>query len=193
MQFNTYGGNGARLAASLANSTEHTPAALTEVLRREGIEHPEVGTAQAEDLARWCLRIAPVFGEKDTLHQVDLVNGLLEDGAACVRISVHDGYHPHLHYLRDEDDLVARVRATTAGGLAVAVCGAGGDLLGRCKGAGCATVFIDTSRNGRRRFCSVGCANRVNAALHRARGARARRPGHATAPPSAVEEGRPPR
>jgi predicted RNA-binding Zn ribbon-like protein len=35
--------------------------------------------------------------------------------------------------------------------------------------AGCGTVFIDTSRNGRRHFCSVRCANQVNVANHRRR------------------------
>ncbi|HLU95849.1 MAG TPA: CGNR zinc finger domain-containing protein, partial [Thermobifida alba] len=43
--------------------------------------------------------------------------------------------------------------------------------LGCCARDGCRTVFVDTSRNGRRRFCSVTCANRVNVAAHRARAA----------------------
>jgi predicted RNA-binding Zn ribbon-like protein len=30
-------------------------------------------------------------------------------------------------------------------------------------------VFIDVSRNGRRHFCSVRCANQVNVAKHRTR------------------------
>ena len=33
-------------------------------------------------------------------------------------------------------------------------------------------VLVDTSRNGRRRFCSLACANRVNVAAHRARAER---------------------
>ncbi|MEO3867710.1 CGNR zinc finger domain-containing protein [Nonomuraea sp. B12E4] len=36
-------------------------------------------------------------------------------------------------------------------------------------GGRCQVVYVDTSRNGRRRFCSPGCANRVNVAAHRAR------------------------
>ncbi len=178
MQFNTYGGNGAQLAAALVNATERTPTALTEVLRDNRIADPEVDAVQAAELADWCARVSPVFGEPDVPRQVDLVNGLLADGATCVRVSVHDGHPPHLHYLDDEDDLVARVRATTAGGLAVAVCGAGGHRLGRCAREGCEAAFVDTSRNGRRRFCSVACANRVNVALHRARRTPAARRDH---------------
>ncbi|MGY4099847.1 CGNR zinc finger domain-containing protein [Nocardia sp. R16R-3T] len=32
---------------------------------------------------------------------------------------------------------------------------------------GCGSVFVDTSRNGRRRFCSTRCSNRVHVAQHR--------------------------
>jgi predicted RNA-binding Zn ribbon-like protein len=44
-----------------------------------------------------------------------------------------------------------------------------GSRLRACSRAGCGTVFIDTSRNGRRHFCSVRCANQVNVANHRRR------------------------
>jgi predicted RNA-binding Zn ribbon-like protein len=32
-------------------------------------------------------------------------------------------------------------------------------------------VFVDTSKNGRRRFCSTRCQSRVKAAAHRSRAA----------------------
>ena len=44
-----------------------------------------------------------------------------------------------------------------------------GERLRACGRAGCGVVFVDTSRNGRRRFCSVRCANQVNVANHRLR------------------------
>jgi len=44
-----------------------------------------------------------------------------------------------------------------------------GRRLRVCSRAGCCAVFIDTSRNGRRHFCSVRCANQVNVAKHRLR------------------------
>jgi predicted RNA-binding Zn ribbon-like protein len=169
MQFNTYGGNGAQLAAALAGTTDPTARALTAVLTSQRIKDPEVREHDVEALAEWCRRLRPVFGERDQRHQVDLVNGLLADGTTRVHVALHDGHPPHLHYQGEEDDLVSRVRAVTAGGLAVAVCGAGGARLGHCERSGCPTCFVDTSRNGRRRFCSVGCANRVNVARHRAR------------------------
>ncbi len=45
----------------------------------------------------------------------------------------------------------------------------------RCEGAGCTLHFLDTSKNGGRRWCSMaGCGNRAKAAQHRAK-ARAER------------------
>ena len=44
-----------------------------------------------------------------------------------------------------------------------------GSRLRRCQRESCATAFVDTSRNGTRRFCSVRCANQVNVSNHRVR------------------------
>jgi predicted RNA-binding Zn ribbon-like protein len=59
------------------------------------------------------------------------------------------------------------------------------DELGRvrqCADARCARVFLDTSRNGTRRWCDMGtCGNRAKAARHRAR----RRDADASAPDTA--------
>lgn len=167
MQFNHYGGNGAELASALANVVD--PAALGATLAEQRIRHPEPSEQQVRELMAWGDRLRAVFGERDQQRQIALVNALLADGTTQVRIATHDGYPPHLHYQGEADDLVSRVRAVSAGGLAVAVCGAGGHRLGRCERAGCPQTFVDTSRNGRRRFCTVTCANRVNVARHRSR------------------------
>ncbi|MFC0534007.1 CGNR zinc finger domain-containing protein [Phytohabitans kaempferiae] len=169
MQFNHYGGTGAFLAAALANATDLSPAALERLLTEHEMTSRRLDRAQAAALATWLDRVRPVFGEPDPARQIRLVNDLLTEATTSVRISVHDGHPPHLHYINDTDDRLARVKATVAGGLAVALCGAGGQRLGRCGRDGCATVYVDTSRNGRRRFCSLACANRVNVAAHRAR------------------------
>ena len=59
--------------------------------------------------------------------------------------------------------------ALTAAGLAHVIDDGGGERLRACSRAGCGVVFADTSRNGRRRVCSVRCANQVNVANHRLR------------------------
>lgn len=54
---------------------------------------------------------------------------------------------------------------------------AGPGRIRHCDGAGCVLWFLDTSRNGTRRWCSMaGCGNRAKAQLHyrRHRGTRGR-------------------
>jgi Conserved protein containing a Zn-ribbon-like motif, possibly RNA-binding len=169
MQFNAYGGNGAALAAELVNARDHRPGPLAELLTRHDITRPELTEAQALRLRDWARLLDPVFGEADLDRQVALINDLLDRAASRPRVSTHDGLPPHLHYFSARAGVVARVRAVTAGGLAMAVCFSDGRRLGRCERPGCGVVYVDTSRNGRRRFCSLRCANRVNVAAHRAR------------------------
>ena len=61
------------------------------------------------------------------------------------------------------------MRALTAGGLAHVIDDGSGFRLRVCQRDGCESAFVDVSRNGRRRFCSLRCANQVNVANHRRR------------------------
>ncbi|SEM34463.1 CGNR zinc finger domain-containing protein [Nonomuraea pusilla] len=170
MHFNAYGGNGAALAAALVNATDFSPGAVEAMLTEHQMLRTAVTAGQAEELRAWARRLDPVFGETDQDVQIKLVNDLLDVTASKPYVSAHDGREPHLHFFSVDADVVSRAKDTTAGGLAMAMSFAGGRRLGRCDREGCATVYVDTSRNGRRRFCSLACANRVNVAAHRARG-----------------------
>lgn len=45
-----------------------------------------------------------------------------------------------------------------------------GDRIRRCAGTGCALLFVDTSRSGARKWCSMaGCGNKAKVASFRAR------------------------
>jgi len=169
VQFNHYGGTGAFLAAALLNTADFSPAALRRVLTEHEMTSRDLDEPQARALAEWIASVRPVFGAADPGEQIALVNALLTDATTSVRVSRHDGRPPHMHFITGTDDPVVRIRAAIAGGLAVAICGAGGSRLGRCAREGCAVVYVDTSRNGRRHYCSTTCANRVNVAAHRAR------------------------
>lgn len=74
-------------------------------------------------------------------------------------LTTHDGMDPHLHFAETSDGLVERVRAVTAGGLAIFMTEAAGGRLGTCARSGCNKVFADTSRAGRRTYCSTRCGN----------------------------------
>jgi len=168
VHFNPYGGAAAQLAAALVNADPRgTAEDLLDLLREHGYKPlGALSAGQARDLTAWARRLEPVFaGETD---RVAHLNALLAETAARPYISTHDDRPPHLHFAPAAAPTPDRVRAFTAAGLAHVVCEAP-DRLGRCARPGCATVYVDTSRNGRRRYCTTRCANRVQVARHRAR------------------------
>jgi predicted RNA-binding Zn ribbon-like protein len=114
-------------------------------------------------------RLRLVFEAPDEASAAAAVNALLADTAASPWVSQHDGYAPHLHFARPDAAAAQRTAASAAMGLAVVLCDYGIGRLGTCAAGTCRDVFIDTSRNAQRRYCSDGCANRSNVAAHRAR------------------------
>ncbi|MFD8568783.1 CGNR zinc finger domain-containing protein [Streptomyces sp. NPDC059639] len=169
MQFNHYGGEAARLAADLVNlSAPPRPEDLEPLLAARSVVNRRFSTAQAETTWTWSRRLAECFGPQDLGERCEKVNALLADASSSPRISLHDG-HPHLHYSAPGADAAAHVRAVTAAGLAYVICSSDAERLGRCARHTCGTAFVDTSRNGRRAYCSVRCANNDAVARHRER------------------------
>jgi hypothetical protein len=173
VQFNHYGFVAAQYAAALANAPA-TPSAYQTVIDEfvrplERVEPRDVPAIKA-----WADQLRGVFQEPDLDQRVSMVNALLQVGVNSPFVSRHDHLAPHLHYVRVDADLLSRVRARTAAGLAHVLCVSSGDRLGRCARQACDLVFTDTSRNGGRRFCSLRCANRVRTAQYRARAAASR-------------------
>jgi predicted RNA-binding Zn ribbon-like protein len=170
VQFNPYGGTAAQLAVALVNAgPAPTPDAVDDVLTTYDYRPADdVGPTEVRELAEWAGRLRAVFAETDVGRRVQLVNALLADVAAPPYISRHDGRAPHFHYAEHDAPLVHRIKAYTAGGLAHALCD-DPERIGRCDRPGCGAVFVDTSRNGRRRFCTTRCANQTHVADHRRR------------------------
>lgn len=163
MHFNPYGGAAAELAATLVNADRH--ADLLDVLKAS--DYKPLGSLDARqerDVRDWVERLRQAF----RAPTVELLNDLLAQSSTTHYISAHDGRAPHLHYAREDAPTDVRVKAYTAAGMAALFCEDAG-RIGSCDRDGCDTVFVDTSRNGRRRFCSTKCANRVAVANHRHR------------------------
>jgi predicted RNA-binding Zn ribbon-like protein len=99
-------------------------------------------------------------------HQV---NRLLERTRAMPRLNRHDGEPWHLHFHGTGGSVSVDWGAGCATGLAVVLGGEFHDRLGLCTAPHCDRVYVDTSRNGTRRFCSTACQNRVKTAAFRAR------------------------
>ena len=148
------------------------PAAATAALRAGRPDTRDVALPEARDLRGYAIALRAVFaaiaaGEVDTAARQ--VNELLAVTGAHPWLDRHDGEPWHLHFHGAEDSLATGWAAGCATGLAVVL---GSDLHGRigmCTAPHCDRVYVDTSRNGTRRFCSTACQNRVKAAAFRAR------------------------
>jgi hypothetical protein len=176
MHFNHYGGEAARLAADLVNLTAPPrPENLEPLLAAHGVVRRTLTAAQAETVWAWSRRLAACFGPQSLEQRCQAINELLADTSTSPHISLHDG-RPHLHYGATDADAADHVRAITAAGLAYVACSADAQRLGRCARPSCGLAFVDTSRNGRRTYCSVRCANNDAVARHRERRHRDARP-----------------
>ena len=170
MQFNTYTYAGAHIAAWLVGHPSPGPAELAAVLAAHDVHHPVPSAAQARALHPWAGRLRAVFEAETIPAKARLADALLLAADCRPRLISHGPGQPfHLHYVAERAGLPARVRALTAAGVAHAIDDGAGHRLRVCHRDGCGVAFVDTSRNGRRHFCSVRCANQVNVANHRLR------------------------
>lgn len=97
------------------------------------------------------------------------LNGLLSESVIRPQISGHDAEEWHLHLYEGAPQTWRAYEAAAVMGLAVQLTQAGLDRFGVCQGAPCRNVFVDTSTNRSRRYCSERCATRANVAAYRAR------------------------
>src|SRR6476469_2617385 len=71
----------------------------------------------------------------------------------------HDG-ELHLHYASADSPALEQLTTTVAMGLSQVVVQHGWQRLGVCSAEHCDNVYVDTSRNASRRYCSNTCASR---------------------------------
>ncbi len=180
MQLDSYADTGVRVAVDLVNRLEirPVPGKRTDVLA-------EVLAVDPPSVAR--LGPAAVPGFERLARDLHAVLGALaggdEDGAAerLNRMLAAHPAHPHLareqgrwrlHHHPADTALVPMWHAICAEALARLVGAGHAGRVGACADPSCGRVFVDTSRNGTRRFCSTTCQNRIKtAALRRRRSA----------------------
>ena len=100
---------------------------------------------------------------------VQVLNSLMKQYPIRPVVTDHDGASWHLHLAEGAPTIASVYGAKAAMGLAVQATELGFDRLGVCQAAPCVEVFIDTSTNRSRRYCSDRCATRANVAAYRAR------------------------
>jgi predicted RNA-binding Zn ribbon-like protein len=146
--------------------------AATSALRVAVPQTPELSEREASQLTDYAKALRAVFAgvaSGDVAAAAHQVNRLLAVTGAHPWLDRHDGEPWHLHFQGAQDSTVIGWAAGCSTGLAVVL---GSDLynrLGVCTAPRCDRVYVDTSRNGTRRFCSTSCQNRVKTAAFRAR------------------------
>ena len=145
---------------------------LHELTHWRGRQDAEATEEEIGRLRAYAARLRSVFtsvdaGEIDDACQ--LVNVLLRETQAAPVLAKHDGEPWHLHFHAIDAGWARSWTASMATALAVVLGNPVYDRLGVCTAPACDRVFVDTSRNGTKRFCSTACQNRVKAAAFRAR------------------------
>ncbi|NGN64539.1 CGNR zinc finger domain-containing protein [Streptomyces sp. A7024] len=172
MHLNPYGEDVVNLAADLANRRPGDPAELTARCRAAGLA---LDDATPADLVRTmaALDAWEKIVDADAEHdRAALLNEMLATASAHPRLTNHTGTGWHVHYRDDHQPAGAVLHTLIAVGTAFHLSGRGMHRLHRCAVTECLTIFADTSRTGRQRYCSQRCANRDAVRRHRAQAAK---------------------
>lgn len=97
------------------------------------------------------------------------INVLLGSIQIRPRLTGHDDEDWHLHFAEGAQRAHAGYASAAVLGVAFYVSEHGLDRLGTCQSSPCQNIFIDTSTNRSRRYCSDRCATRANVAAYRVR------------------------
>lgn len=134
--------------------------------------HDQVTARDAAALRRFQAELRQVFEAADAGDErrvVERINALLASHPVTPYIAGEGPGSWHLHVADRTSSVAELLVAESLMGLATLVCDLGGTRLGVCAATPCTDVFVDTSPNRSRRYCSDRCSSRANVAAYRAR------------------------
>ncbi|MBU3065882.1 CGNR zinc finger domain-containing protein [Nocardia sp. NEAU-G5] len=131
-----------------------------------------VDSGEAAGLAGVAQQLRRVFdavatGDADSA--ATQINAMITEYEARPTLARGDDGSWHLHSHAPDAPFVAGVGAAAAVGLAYVLGSEHADRIGICSADGCDRVYLDTSRNGTKRFCGTACQNRTKTSTFRAR------------------------
>jgi predicted RNA-binding Zn ribbon-like protein len=173
MDYDTYGSTAVELAIELANTDRDDPEWARAFLGSHdewftpgtSLELTPGETQRAAATAALVRAVALADSQPDVLERL---NELLALARPRPYATDHDG-ELHLHYARPDSPVLEQLTTTVAMGLSQVVVQHGWQRLGICAAETCDDVYVDTSRNASRRYCSNTCASRSTVAAYRAR------------------------
>lgn len=162
----------AERSADLVNADLEDADALVRFLGERTWLHDKVVERDAAALRRFQRELRPVFeasNERDEKQVVELLNSLLAKHPVTPYIAGHEPGKWHMHVADRTSSVAELLVAESLMGLSTLVCDLGATRLGVCDASPCTNVFVDTSPNQSRRYCSDRCSSRANVAAYRAR------------------------
>lgn len=150
---------------------------LTALLREHGYSgRVDRDAAELADVHRTRERLRAVWtlGRDDAVAEI---NAMLREANALPFLSRHDGFDWHLHATDANAPLAERIRVEMSLAFVDVIRSNETGRLRSCAAEDCEGVFVDLSRNGSKRFCSVRCGNRMNMIAFRERAAGGGGPG----------------
>lgn len=162
----------ADLAARLVNAPLENEQDLHDLLGQRAWLRRRTQPRDLAALRRLQRELRAVFAassSSDEATVVERLNGLLAKYPVSPHIAGHDAQTWHLHVAERGSAVSSLLIAESLMGLATLVVDYGATRLGVCSAQGCERVFVDTSPNQSRRYCSERCSSRANVAAYRAR------------------------
>jgi predicted RNA-binding Zn ribbon-like protein len=161
----------AEQAAALVNADLADADGLARLVEDRPHAQAELGDRDVVVLRRFVKELRPVFeasNDREEQAVVDRLNELLAKHPVTPYISGH-GKGWHMHVADQHTSVPDVLVAESLMGLSTLVCELGANRLGVCDATPCTDVFVDTSPNRSRRYCSDRCSSRANVAAYRAR------------------------
>jgi predicted RNA-binding Zn ribbon-like protein len=162
----------AESSAALLNAELTDRDAVVAHLAQRAWLQSQVSDRDVVVLRRFCKDLRKAFeasARDDAQGVVDVLNELLERHPITPRIADHNPANLHIHVANKAASVADLLIGESLLGLANLVCDLGPTRLGVCAGAPCTNVYVDTSPNQSRRYCSERCSSRANVAAFRAR------------------------
>ena len=159
-------------SAHLVNTPLPDEEALRGLLRSRAWLQPQCRDRDAMLLRKFQREVRPVFeaSARGEVREVTrLLNELMLAHPIRPQISDHDPGDLHLHVAPGDSGVADLLVSESLIGLATLVCDLGATRLGVCAASPCTNVYVDTSPNRSRRYCSDRCSSRANVAAYRAR------------------------
>jgi predicted RNA-binding Zn ribbon-like protein len=163
------------LAAAFVRGKAAGPADALGVIRRAvAVDAPSVAALRERDvpgfvaLAKRLREVIAALDAGDLEMAAERLNAILAKHPATPYLGKEDGVW-RLHHHPAEAALLPMWTSSCAEGLARMIGDGYANRIGVCDAAQCDQVFIDTSKNASRRFCSLTCQNRTKTATFRSR------------------------